>query len=99
MKINEDKKTVACFDLLVPDIGELIGGSLREHDLQKLTDEMIRRSMDPKSLEWYLDLRRNGSMPHGGFGMGFERLLLYLSHGENIKDVIPFPRNVNNCIC
>lgn len=100
MKINNSDDaapTVACFDLLVPEIGELIGGSLREHDLSKLLVEMSRRGMDSKSLEWYLDQRRNGTVPHGGFGMGFERLLLYLSGVENIKDVIPFSRSVNNC--
>ncbi|TID14765.1 hypothetical protein CANINC_004436 [Pichia inconspicua] len=104
MKINEPSKgelgpTVACFDLLVPDIGELIGGSIREHDVTKLEKEIERRKMDMMPLQWYLNLRKNGSVPHGGFGMGFERLLLYLSHTENIRDVIPFPRSVNSCIC
>ncbi|GAV28064.1 hypothetical protein PMKS-001532 [Pichia membranifaciens] len=104
MKINEKiaeeaGTTVACFDLLVPDIGELIGGSMREHDLQKLKNEIERRGMDTTPLNWYLKLRENGSVPHGGFGMGFERLLQYLSCTENIRDVIPFPRSARNCLC
>lgn len=104
MKINEPRegeggRTVACFDLLVPDVGELIGGSMREHDFGKLQDEINRRGMDTRPLSWYLKLRENGSVPHGGFGMGFERLLLYLSCTENIRDVIPFPRSANNCLC
>jgi asparaginyl-tRNA synthetase len=104
MKINkpspdEAGPTVACFDLLVPDIGELIGGSMREHDFNKLKDEISRRGMDIDPLQWYLKLRENGSVPHGGFGMGFERLLQYLSCTENIRDVIPFPRSVNCCLC
>ncbi|ODV84351.1 hypothetical protein CANARDRAFT_29225 [[Candida] arabinofermentans NRRL YB-2248] len=96
---NIDKATVACFDLLVPDIGELIGGSMREHDLKKLEAEISRREMDVSPLQWYLALRENGSVPHGGFGMGFERLLQYLSCTENIRDVVPFPRHVDSCPC
>jgi asparaginyl-tRNA synthetase len=105
MKINEPRRegelepTVACFDLLVPHIGELIGGSMREHNLQKLKQEIERRGMDVTPLQWYLNLRENGSVPHGGFGMGFERLLQYLSCTENIREVIPFPRSANNCAC
>lgn len=104
MKINEPSEgehgpTVGCFDLLVPDIGELIGGSMREHDIIKLEKEIKRRAMDIEALQWYLNLRKNGSVPHGGFGMGFERLLLYLSFTENIRDVIPFPRSANACLC
>lgn len=104
MKINdrtteEAGTTVACFDLLVPDIGELIGGSMREHDLQTLKTEIERRGMDTTPLDWYLKLRENGSVPHGGFGMGFERLLQYLSCTENIRDVIPFPRSASTCLC
>lgn len=103
MKINEPREgekapTVGCFDLLVPDVGELIGGSMREHEITKLEEEIKRRGMDVAPLQWYLNLRKNGSVPHGGFGMGFERLLLYLSCTENIKDVIPFPRSANNCL-
>lgn len=103
MKINNNSgtptSTVACFDMLVPDVGELIGGSLREHDLAKLETEIQRRGMDIEPLQWYLDQRRNGSVPHGGFGMGFERLLQYLSYTDNIKDVIPFSRSTNSCLC
>lgn len=102
MKINdftEAGPTVACFDLLVPEVGELIGGSLREHDLNKLRNEISRRNMDIEPLNWYLKLRENGSVPHGGYGMGFERLLQYLSCTENIRDVIPFPRSANSCLC
>lgn len=104
MKINEPRDnepapTVACFDLLVPDIGELIGGSMREHDLAKLKSEIERRGMDETPLKWYLRLRENGTVPHGGYGMGFERLLQYLSCTENIRDVIPFPRSANTCLC
>ncbi|KAG7883835.1 hypothetical protein KL938_002420 [Ogataea parapolymorpha] len=99
MKKNNDGKTVACYDLLIPQIGELIGGSLREHDLQKLEQEIANRQMDIGPLQWYLNLRKNGSVPHGGFGMGFERLLQYMSGAENIRDTIPFPRTTNHCAC
>lgn len=103
MKINQGESTpaptVACYDLLVPDIGELIGGSIREEDFNKLDSEIKRRKMDIAPLKWYLAQRQNGTFPHGGFGMGFERLLQYLSCRENIKDVIAFPRTVNNCLC
>ncbi|VEU20830.1 DEKNAAC101676 [Brettanomyces naardenensis] len=103
MKVNDDDSTpaptVGCYDLLVPDIGELIGGSLREHEFEKLSTEIRRRKMNAEPLEWYLAQRRNGTFPHGGFGMGFERLLQYLTCTENIKDVIAFPRTVNNCLC
>lgn len=102
MKINELTETgptVACFDLLVPEIGELIGGSMREHDLDRLRNEIARRNMDTEPLNWYLKLRENGSVPHGGYGMGFERLLQYLSRTENIREVIPFPRSANCCLC
>ncbi|QPG75936.1 hypothetical protein FOA43_003322 [Brettanomyces nanus] len=103
MKINEGGNTpaptVACYDLLVPDIGELIGGSLREEEYGKLCTEIERRKLNLEPLKWYLAQRKNGTFPHGGFGMGFERLLQYLSCKDNIKDVIAFPRTVNNCLC
>ena len=104
MKINEptlgeEAPTVACFDLLVPDIGELIGGSLREHNLENLKREISRRGMSPDPLSWYFKICENGSVPHGGYGMGFERLLQYLSCTENIRDVIPFPRSADNSLC
>lgn len=106
MKVNEPvgyleklPPTVACYDMLVPDIGELIGGSVREENYEKLNSEIRRRKMNTQSLEWYLAQRKNGTIPHGGFGMGFERLLQYLTCKDNIKDVIAFPRTVNNCLC
>lgn len=103
MKINDNGSTpaptVACFDMLVPDVGELIGGSVREENLGRLEAELTRRGMDAGPLQWYLDQRRNGTVPHGGFGMGFERLLQYLTCTENIKDVIAFPRSTNSCQC
>lgn len=106
MKINEPDgylkelpPTVACYDMLVPDIGELIGGSVREESYEKLNSEIQRRNMNPKPLDWYLAQRKNGTVTHGGFGMGFERLLQYLTCKDNIKDVIAFPRTVNNCLC
>lgn len=99
MKRNADGKTVACFDMLVPDVGELVGGSVREHDLIKLEKEIEDRQMNAETLNWYLDQRKNGSVPHGGFGMGFERLLQYLTKSDNIKDMIPFSRSTNSCQC
>lgn len=96
---EHEHKTVACFDLIVPEIGELVGGSMREHDLARLKREMERRKMDLDGMQWYLSLRENGSVPHGGFGMGFERLLAYLSHTENIRDISAFPRAPNVCPC
>ncbi|ODQ77621.1 hypothetical protein BABINDRAFT_163344 [Babjeviella inositovora NRRL Y-12698] len=104
MKINdaslpEAQQTVGCFDLLVPDVGELIGGSMREHDYRKLQTEIMRLGMKPEEVQWYADLRTYGTVPHGGFGMGFERLLCYLANIENIRDVIPFPRAAESCVC
>ncbi|CDK25053.1 unnamed protein product [Kuraishia capsulata CBS 1993] len=99
MLLNSDNKTVACYDLLVPEIGELVGGSLREHDLKKLQNEIERRGMNAEEIEWYVKLRESGSVPHGGFGMGFERLLCYLGNVDNIRDAIPFPRAVDSCVC
>lgn len=92
MRANDDGKTVAAMDLLVPRVGEIIGGSQREERYDELQARMIELGMSPKSLQWYLDIRRWGSCPHAGFGLGFERLLMYLSGMENIRDVIPFPR-------
>ena len=92
MRANEDGKTVAAMDLLVPRVGEIIGGSQREERLDVLTARMEELNMVPQSLDWYLDIRRWGSCPHAGFGLGFERLIMYLSGMENIRDVIPFPR-------
>lgn len=92
MRQNDDGKTVAAMDLLVPRVGEIIGGSQREERLDILQQKMTGCGIDPQSLWWYLDSRRWGSCPHAGFGLGFERLLMYLTGMENIRDVIPFPR-------
>ncbi len=92
MRMNEDNETVAAMDLLVPGSGELIGGSQREDRLDMLVKRMNEMGVPQSDLEWYLDLRRYGGCIHSGFGMGFERLIMYLSGVENIRDVIPFPR-------
>ncbi|MBI1920862.1 MAG: asparagine--tRNA ligase [Geobacter sp.] len=92
MRQNDDDKTVAAMDLLVPRVGEIIGGSQREERLDLLTLRMEEVGMDPDGIWWYLDSRRWGSCPHAGFGLGFERLIMYLTGMENIRDVIPFPR-------
>jgi asparaginyl-tRNA synthetase len=97
MKLNEDKKTVKAMDILVPGIGEIIGGSQREDNLEKLTTRMSEMGMHQDPLWWYLDLRRFGSVPHAGFGLGFERALMYITGMNNIRDVIPFPRTPKNC--
>jgi len=92
MRLNDDDRTVAAMDLLVPRVGEIIGGSQREERLDVLQKRMAAQGMDEGALDWYLDIRRWGSCPHAGFGLGFERLLMYLTGMENIRDVIPFPR-------
>ena len=97
MKQNPDGKTVAAVDLEVPGAGELMGGSQREEDYDKLVNRMDELKMDKSSLEWYLNLRKFGGCYHSGFGMGFERLLIYLTGVENIRDVIPYPRTPGNC--
>lgn len=96
MRLNEDNKTVAAMDLLVPGVGELIGGSQREERLDKLIDRMEELSLSPEEYHWYLDLRRFGSTKHAGYGLGFERLIMYLTSVSNIRDVIPFPRTTGN---
>lgn len=96
MRGNDDGKTVAAMDVLAPGIGEIIGGAQREERLEQLDARMIEAGIEPASLDWYRDLRRYGSVPHAGFGLGFERLLLYLTGMENIRDVIPFPRTPRN---
>ncbi|MBQ2028676.1 MAG: asparagine--tRNA ligase [Clostridia bacterium] len=96
MKQNDDGKTVAAVDVLVPGIGELIGGSQREDSLEKLTARMDELGLDKDSYWWYLELRKFGSAPHSGFGLGFERLIMYLTGISNIRDVLPFPRTVGN---
>ena len=97
MKQNEDGKTVAAVDLEVPGAGELMGGSQREEDYDKLVRRMDELGMEKEGLDWYLNLRKFGGCVHSGFGMGFERLLIYLTGVENIRDVIPFPRTPGNC--
>ena len=97
MKQNDDGKTVAATDLLVPGIGELIGGSQREDDIEKLKTRMKELGLKEEDYWWYLDLRRYGSAPHAGFGLGFERMMMYLTGMANIRDVIPFPRTPKNC--
>ncbi len=96
MKQNEDGKTVRAMDVLFPKIGEIIGGSQREESIDKLTSRMNEVGIDPEDMKWYLDTRRFGSAPHSGFGLGFERLLLFVTGMVNIRDVIPFPRTPNN---
>ena len=97
MKLNEDNKTVAAMDLLVPGIGEIIGGSQREDDYEKLRNRMAELGLKEEDYDFYLDLRKYGSARHAGFGLGFERCVMYLTGMGNIRDVIPFPRTVNNC--
>ena len=97
MKMNDDNKTVAAMDLLVPGIGEIIGVSQREDDYDKLVARMNELNLNPEDYEFYLDLRKYGSVRHAGFGLGFERCVMYLTGMGNIRDVIPFPRTVNNC--
>lgn len=96
MRMNDDNKTVAACDLLVPGIGELIGGSQREERMDILEQRMKKMGVDRNELQWYLDLRRYGSVKHAGFGIGFERLVMYMTGVENIRDVIPFPRTPRN---
>jgi asparaginyl-tRNA synthetase len=97
MKVNPDNKTVAAVDLLVPQAGELMGGSQREENLDKLLERMNEMGVDKDGIDWYLDTRRYGGCIHSGFGMGFERLIMYLTGVENIRDVIPFPRTPRSC--
>ena len=97
MKQNPDGKTVAAADLLVPGIGEIIGGSQREENYDKLLKRMKELNMPIENYEWYLDLRKYGSCVHSGFGLGFERAIMYLTGMQNIRDVIPFPRTPKNC--
>jgi asparaginyl-tRNA synthetase len=97
MKLNEDGKTVAAMDCLVPGIGEIIGGSQREDNYDVLLQRMKECNLKPEDYEFYLDLRKYGSTRHAGFGLGFERCVMYLTGMGNIRDVVPFPRTVNNC--
>ena len=97
MKLNPDGKTVAAVDLVVPQAGELMGGSQREENLEKLLQRMNELGIEKEGIEWYLDTRRYGGCVHSGFGMGFERLVMYLTGVDNIRDVIPYPRTPKNC--
>ncbi len=97
MRVNEDNRTVRAMDVLVPGIGEIIGGSQREERLEFLLAQMEQHQLDPESYAWYADLRRYGTVPHAGFGMGFERLLMLITGMGNIRDVIPFPRTPGHC--
>ena len=92
MRDNADGKTVAAFDLLAPGVGELVGGSQREESYDKLVAKMKEFGLDPEDYWWYLDLRKYGSVPHAGYGLGFDRLVCYVAAIENIRDSIPFPR-------
>ena len=97
MRLNDDGRTVAAMDVLVPGIGEIIGGSQREDDYDKLLARINELGLREEDYEFYLDLRKYGSARHAGFGLGFERCVMYLTGMANIRDVIPFPRTVNNC--
>jgi asparaginyl-tRNA synthetase len=96
MRLNDDDRTVTAMDVLVPGIGEIIGGSQREERLDVLEANLARHHLDPKDYGWYLDLRRYGTVPHAGFGMGFERMLMFVTGVSNIRDVIPFARTPGN---
>ena len=97
MKMNEDNKTVAAVDCLVPGIGEIIGGSRERMIMRKLAARMKELGMNEEEYGFYMDLRKYGSTRHAGFGLGFERCIMYLTGMGNIRDVVPFPRTVNNC--
>ena len=97
MKLNPDNETVAAVDLEVPGAGEIMGGSQREEDYDKLLSRIEELKMDKSTLDWYINLRKFGGCVHSGFGMGFERLLIYLTGVDNIRDVIPYPRTPGNC--
>ena len=92
MKLSDDGRTVRATDLLVPRLGEIIGGSQREERLDVVESEIVRRGMETAPYWWYNELRRYGTVPHGGFGLGFERMLMYLTGMQNIRDVLPYPR-------
>jgi asparaginyl-tRNA synthetase len=96
MYLNDDEKTVGAMDVLVPRIGEIIGGSQREHRLEVLRARLRELGLPEESYWWYLDLRRHGTVPHSGFGLGFERLVQFITGMANIRDVIPFPRVPGN---
>ncbi len=97
MRLNDDGKTVTAMDVLVPGIGEIIGGSQREERLDVLLENFKKHGLDPETYDWYIDLRRYGSVPHAGFGLGFERMLMFVTGMSNIRDVIPFARTPGHC--
>lgn len=96
MRLNDDNKTVAAADLLVPGVGEIIGGSQREERLDVLLDRIHELGLNEDDYSWYLDLRRYGGARHAGYGLGFERLIMYMTGITNIRDVIPFPRTTGS---
>ena len=96
MRMNDDEKTVAAMDVLAPGIGEIVGGAQREERLDVLTQRINEMNLDIEDYSWYLDLRRYGSVPHSGFGLGFDRTISYITGVSNIRDVIPFPRSPRN---
>ena len=96
MRLNEDGKTVAAMDVLFPGIGEIVGGSQREERYDLLRQKCEEFGINPDELWWYLDTRRFGSVPHAGFGLGFERMVMFVTGMSNIRDVIPFPRTPQN---
>jgi asparaginyl-tRNA synthetase len=96
MRQNEDGKTVAAMDILAPGVGEIVGGAAREERYDVLVGKMQALGMDPASLDWYLDLRRFGTAPHAGFGLGLERAVSYITGVQNVRDIIPFPRTPKN---
>ena len=96
---GKPERTVSCFDLLIPHIGELVGGSMREDSYERLVKAMKEKGMSPEELSWYLKLREHGSFPHGGYGMGFERFLAFITGQENVRDVVGFTRWAGNCVC
>ena len=98
MKLNDDGKTVRAVDMLVPGIGEIIGGSQREENLDKLLKRMNELGLKEEDYSWYLDTRRYGTVVHSGFGLGFERLVMYMTGMSNIRDDIPLPRTPGNCL-
>ena len=97
MRLNDDNKTVAAVDLLVPGAGELVGGAQREERLDLLVQRMKDLNMNIDPLNWYVDLRKYGGVKHAGFGLGFERLIMYVTGMDNIRDVIPYARTLKNC--
>ena len=99
MRLNDDRSTVAAMDLLLPGVGEIIGGSQREERYDYLVAALTKRGISPHRYQWYLDLRRYGSVPHAGFGVGFDRLVLYISGARNVRDVVPFPRTPGLALC